>query len=222
MPEAIINSRYSLNWAQNSNSIGARTVALGTWNVVRVGLLWSVPQAVSATIQPDFAFGLCSGTAAVYGDASATHFVGVTTEGAAFGGWAPNGNDFFISGVFRPTKQVGVVKTNGTNLTVSHVVNASDVNNYRSVSFVEFTKGSPNYSFKLFHRNLDGANDFTVADLTAVMESGAPALSQHTFTAAQTLAVDEGVDGTLDAVQFYWSMVTPTAEIDAIMVSKIS
>lgn len=221
MSEATIISRHSLKWAQTNNSIGARLVNLGTWNVVRVGILWGVTQDAPGTITPDFAFGLCSGTAAVYGDASATHFVGVTTEGTAFGGWAIS-SGFFISQVFRPSKKVGIVQTNGTNLTTLSVTNASSVNNYRTVLMVEITKGAPNYSFRLFYRNATTAADYTVTDFTTVMEATSPTLADHTFSAAQTLAVDEGVDGTLTAAQFYWNLTTSDTEIDAKMVSKIS
>lgn len=218
MSEATVISRYSLNWAQAGNSIGARLVSLGVWNVVRVGLLWSIRQDVNGTIAPEFAFGLCAGTAAVYGDASVTHFVGVTSSG----NWEINGNNFLINTDILPSKKVGVTLTTGTALSTTHVINAQIVNNYRTVTFVEITKGSPNYSFKLFHRNLDTAADYNVTNLTTVMESGAPALANHVFTGAQTLAVDEGVDGTLTAAQFYWNLTTSNAEIDAIQISKIS
>lgn len=221
MPEATIISRHSLLWAQTNNSIAARLVSLGTWNVVRVGILWGVTQDTPGTITPDFALGFCAGTAAVYGDASATHFVGITTEHVTFGGWAIS-SGFFVSQIFRPTKQVGVVKTNGGNLTAISATNASSVNNYRTILMVEITKGSPNYSFKLFYRNTTNANDYNVTHLTTVMEAAVPTLGDHTFSAAQTLAVDEGVDGTLTAAQIYWSLTTSDAEIDAIMVSKIS
>lgn len=222
MSEAVIIERYApLKWAQAGNSLGARLVNLGTWNTVRVGMLWSVRQDATAVIQPDFAFGLCAGTAAVYGDALATHFVGVDTDGAAFGGWQTSGG-YLVSIVMRPAKKVGAVITTGTGFSSNQAVNAQTVNNYRSVLFAEITKGSPNYSFRLFHRNALGTNDYTVANLTMVMEAAVPALADHTFTAAQTLAVDEGVDGTLTAAQFYWNLTTSNAEIDAFMVSKIS
>lgn len=219
MSEAIIIPRHSLKWAQAGNSIGARLVSLGTWNQLRVGILWSVRQDASANITTDFALGLCSGTSAVYGDASATHFAGITSNPADT--WSISGG-FLINADIRPTKQVGVTKTNGTVLATDHMVNAQTVNNYRSVTFFQVDKGSPNYTFFLFYRNAAGAADYTVADLAAVMEAGAPALANHTGTSGQTLAVDEGVDGVFDAVQFYWNLTTSNAEIDAFMVSKIS
>jgi len=223
MPEAVIVSRHSLLWAQSGNAIKARPVALGTWNVIRMGFLWSVRQDVLGVIQPDFAFGFSSGTSAVYGDASATHFVGITTEGTAFGGWALHGTNFLFNAVFRPTKQVGATKTNGTNLTTSGVVYANTTaDNKRSLWFVEITKGSPNYSFKLFHRNDVGATNPSHTDLVAVMESASPALANHVFTAAQTLAVDEGADGTLNAINFYWNLTSSNTEVDEIMVTKVS
>lgn len=223
MANATIISRYSSLWAQENNSIIARPVNLGTWNVVRVGILWSLRQDVFGTaIDPDFGFGLCSGTAATYGDASATHFVGVTSEVGAFGlPWQAFGN--FLKAVIRPTKQVGVTKTNGTNLTVDHLVNANTgaVNN-RSVTFIEFTKGSPNYSFKLFCRNLANASNPSHSDFVTAMEAVAPVIADHVFTGAQTLAVNEGVDGTLNAISLYWPLTTTSSEIDEVMVVKMS
>lgn len=224
MPAATIISRHSLLWAQQNNSISARLVNLGTWNVVRVGMLWSLRQDVfQADIDPNFAFGLCSGTTNCYGDATVTHFVGITSEIGAFGlPWQETAGGF-LRAVMRPSKKVGATQSNGTNLATNHLVYANTVvDNKRSITWIEFTKGSPNYSFKIFYRDTDAATDATVTDLEDTMEDLTPTLANHTFSAAQTLAVDEGVDGTLNAIQVYWPLTTTSAEIDAVRVFKIS
>lgn len=223
MPEGTIISRHSLLWAQSNNSINARLVNLGTWAVVRVGWLWSIRQDALGTIDPNFAFGFCSGTAALYGDASATHFVGVTSEQNAFGGPWPLGGDNFLSAVMRPSKKVGVVQTNGTNLTTGWKIYANTTaDDKKSMTIIEITKGAPNYSFKLFFRSAGSASNPTVLDLAAQIEAVTPAFADHTFSAAQTLAVDEGVDGTLDAIQIYWPITTSSLEEDAVRVFKVS
>lgn len=218
MADATIILRYSLLWSQSNNSIIARPVALGTWNVLRVGFLHSVRQDTLVGITPDFFFGLSAGTASVYGDASATHSVGAQSTGA----WTLGG-DNFLSTAIRPVKQVGVTKTSGTNLAAGWITYANTVADMkRSMTILTITKGSPNYSFKMFYRNSGAASSPTFADLTAQMEAGIPAFASHLDSSTQTLAVDEGADGTLTALQMYWSLTTSSMEIEGVMVSKVS
>lgn len=223
MPEGTIISRHALLWAQSNNSINARSVNLGTWTTVRVGWLWSIRQDALGTIDPNFAFGFCSGTTALYGDASATHFVGVTSEQNAFGGPWPLGGDNFLSAVMRPSKKVGVTQTNGTNLTTGWKIYANTTaDNKRSMTILEVTKGIPDYSFRLFYRSAGSAANPGVTDLAAQIEAVTPAFADHTFSAAQTLAVNETIDGTLNAIQIYWPLVTSSLEEDAVRVFKVS
>lgn len=224
MSDAIIISRHSLKWAQASNALAARSVSLGTWNVVRVGVLWAVRQDSLGSISPSFALGLCSGTSNVYGDATTTHFVGVTSSGGTWDYDGGAGNGFGYNGIIRPSKKVGVTQSNGTNLVTNHAIyfRTDSATNLRRVTFVEITKGSPNYSFKLFYSNDGALNDYSVTNLKTVMETTSPSLTNHLFSSAQTLAVDEGADGTLNAAQFYWNLSTSNLEADAFMVAKIS
>lgn len=90
------------------------------------------------------------------------------------------------------------------------------------MTIIEVTKGAPNYSFKLFFRSAGSAANPTANDLAAQIEAVTPAFADHTFSAAQTLAVDEGADGTLDAIQVYWPITTSSLEEDAVRVFKVS
>lgn len=220
MADATIISRHSLLWAQENNSIIARLVNLGTWSQIRVGFIHSIRQNVLGSITPDFAFGLCAGTAAVYGDASATHFVGASAEATP---WTLGG-DNFLTGIILPTKKVGVTKTTTTNLTTGWISYADTVSDMkRAMTILKITKGSPNYSFDMFYRFSGAASDPTFADLTTQMETaGTPSFTSHTNSPTRTLAVDEGADGTLTAMQMYWSMTTSSIEIEGVMVSKVA
>lgn len=221
MAEADVISRHSSKWAQFNNSIAARLVDLGTWNVLRLGILWSIRQDSPITaIDPTVAFGFCSGTANTFGDASATHFVGLSMDKNTV--WSVSGN-FLDTDVLTPVKQVGAVLTSGTTLTGTNLVFANTTSsNVRSMTMLELTKGSPNYSFRAFRRSVATEADVTPEEFTAQMEAGAPSLTNHAFVGPQTLAVNEGVDGTLDAVSVYWSLTTSSMEISDIQVVRVS
>lgn len=219
MSDAQVIARHSTQWCSASNSVIARPVALGTWNVLRLGMLWGIRQdAPVASISPLAAFGFCAGTTNVFGDASVTHFVGVRFENGA---WTING-DFLDSDVNSPIKTVGVTTTAGGSLTGTNLIHAKqDTVNVRSVTMLELTKGSPNYTFVLLRRSATGA-DVTPATFRAQMEAATPTITNHGLTGSQTVAVNEGVDGTLNAINVYWNLTTSSQEIEEIMVVKVS
>jgi len=219
MSDAVVIARFGTQWAQHNNSIAARLETLAPWNVLRLGLLCGIRQDVPVSvISPIFAFGFCAGTAAVFGDASATHFVGFHMEAGA---WTING-DYLDSDVNTPTKKVGVTQTDGTSVTGTNLFHAKqDTINVRSMLMLELTTGSPNYSFRLFRRSATGT-DVSTATFRAQMEAITPTVTNHGFAGPQTLAVNEGVDGTLNAVNVYWNLTTSSMEIEEIMVVKAS
>lgn len=223
MASATIISRHSLKWSQENNSIIVRLVDLGTWNVIRCGFLHSVRQdSLTGGITPDFAVGFCAGTSAVFGDASVTHFVGLSNENVT--AWTLSGANF-LSAVLLPTKKVGVTKTTGSAFSfpakwITYANTTADLK--RSMTILTITKGSPNYSFDLFYRDSETASDPTFANLTTQMEAGTPAFTSHINSATRTLAVDEGVDGTLTAFQAYWSLTTSSLELEGVIISKVS
>ncbi len=63
----------------------ARKMSIGTgWNVLRVGFRIAISGSGDLNFTPTFAFGLCSGTANVIGDATTDAFVGAFYTGATW------------------------------------------------------------------------------------------------------------------------------------------
>lgn len=75
----------------------------------------------------------------------------------------------------------------------------------RLIYAVEITKGSPNYSVNTYTNNTTSAI-ISPTDITAnvfyqdVETKSDLSVAQHVYGTAQTIAVDEGTDGTLDSV----------------------
>lgn len=147
--------------------------------------------------------GFSAGNTTGYGDASCTHFVGMASDG---GDWADNGSNNFTDLVLRPTKQVGAAVTTGTNLTVAGNLSY----NYNSYWAVDLIKGSPNFTIRAFVRTTSNSSSPpSEATFIGDMEDVTPAYNYHTYTAGQTIAVDEAGDGTLDSVCFHWGPSHP-------------
>lgn len=207
---------------QMVNSHFARLISIGTgWNKVRVGIrLHMEDTGVDAVSTPRFAMGFCSGTANQFGDATTTHFVGILSDAATWS-VAP-GVRYAAANMFKPAKKVGVTTTLGATAfgTVFIPAPASTAN--RNLMFVDITKGSPNYSFHQFATSATPTTDVSAATFLSQMELATPSLTEHTYYGPQTLAVDEGADGTLDAINFSWDRTNPYIEICDIAVAILS
>jgi hypothetical protein len=84
---------------------------------------------------------------------------------------------------------------------------------------VDITKGNPNFTINVFN----GA--YTAAHVTRqvfydIVSVEAAVLVGHAFRNAQTLAVNEGVDGALDTLNIAWSRFTPVLEISDVAVVR--
>lgn len=219
MAGATILLRSGENRALLSNSIIARLVGIGTtWNQIRAGILFQVDGTVSIA-SLDFALGFCAGTTNVYGDATTTHFVGTRCTS----GW-PFASSWYSNATFVPSKRVNTTVTDGTALSTTSDVRG-DIGGgiIRTMMFIDITKGSPNYTFELFSRTaLNTGTPPSEADFLTQMEMATPSFAHHTYSGAQTLAVDEGADGTLDAFQMYWNPATQVAEVSMVGVTVLS
>lgn len=208
MSAAVISLTDSTKRFVLANSIITRPIDLGTWTTVRLGMLYDA-NAAGTIPSLDCAIGFCSGTSAVYGDASATHFVGMRTPGTT--NWSDNGSFHSAGGGMYPSKMVGSTKTNGTQLFTSFQCGSiADSSTQSSMSIVELTYGSPNYSIRAFHRSGWSGVDIAQADFYDAMAATSPSYSNHTYASAQTLAVDEVADGTLNAGQVFFAPTSGT------------
>lgn len=162
-----------------------------------------------ASTTPRFGIGLCSSAGSVFRRATAGHWIGNITTGTS---WAINNEG---SGSFRsnfvtmaPAKKVGSTLTVGTNF--SSVANLgtgaepTPANLFQAMIFIDITKGSPNYSFRLFGINNPcngGGNSRAQWETQMVLET--PTQANYFYAAAQTVAVNEATDGTLDSINIF-------------------
>jgi hypothetical protein len=70
---------------------------------------------------------------------------------------------------------------------------------------VEITKGSPNYTVNMYLCSTVNATQVTEASFLDNERNDLMARVQHTYQTAQTIAVDEATDGTLDHVNIAWN-----------------
>jgi hypothetical protein len=201
MSDVIIGSRNSEKTALLSNSACARKIPIPLgWSKIRVGVRVQADASGATITTPTFALGLCSGTSNIFGDATVTHFVGF----ADILTWTPSSGWFQIS--VKPSKKVGSTLTQGTAIG-SPVIwgNLGTDPARRSLLFADITKGSPNYTINFFARTALSVSDPTATDFVTQMSLASPSLANHAAGTNQTIAVDEGTDGTLDSLNLFWS-----------------
>lgn len=215
-----------------SNSQFARAIPFGTtWNKIRIGVKWDITSSGgNLTGTPRFAIGVCSGNANLFGDATTTHFVGIRSNEAT---WTlTNSNRYLVNGsTIQPIKKVGTTVTAGTAF-FSGVqwgigAGAASAAADRTQCIVEITKGSPNFTIQMLGWINPGGTsapaDNSDASFYGNMEgAGNPAATNHTFSAANTVAVSEGTDGNLDYINMFWDRTTAEIEISDWAVSRLS
>ena len=216
---AIIYERYSDKRFRVGNSVIVRSVPLPVgWSQIRAGIVFQVD--TGATIPtPNIALGFCKGTTNCYGDQSVTHFVGINSTTS----WAYSGGTL-QSLTIVPLKKVGSTRTEGTSITSSCYgygdIGSSEV---RSFLFCDLYYGSPNYTVRAFYRNaLNTSSNPGEDDFRVQMEAVTPAYAHSLYQTGQTVAVDEGTDGTLDTFNFYWGSEFSPIEITILGVSVLA
>lgn len=236
-------SAANQNAAQMSNSTFARPVTIpASWSKIRVGArLHMTNTGANLTGGPIFSMGFNSGTAAQYGDATCQNFVGLTILGSSTGvyTWVNSGTTQYEmlspgngGGQFAQTR-VGTTNTNstlyadGANCLVNSGAGTNSAD--RQIMFLDITKGSPNYTFHLPFRCVTGPGagaDVTAANFLMYMGQSAPTPVEsgydRTNLASPTLAVNEGTNGTLNAVNFYWNRVDAVMELTDIAVAVLA
>ncbi len=176
--------------------------AMGTWVTLRIGLRWTAENIGVNLLNPNFWFGICSGSTAIPGDATCTHFVGATRFPADWSYAATNGGQY-ANATWRPGKKVGttITQTAVNTFTVGVYV----CNGFFNVFYLDITRGSPNFTVSgAIHRNIGAASGPSEATFYSQIIQPTPAITNHTAGAAGGVAVNEGTDGTLDHVCVWW------------------
>jgi hypothetical protein len=193
------------------------------WTTLRVAVYCKMNDSgadVGGT--PRFAFGLCSGTSNIPGDATCTHFCGVMT-GLVTWTRSTAAVRYSMTNGWYPAKVVGTTFSFGAS-NFSNSSNTTFHTTAPQLLFIDITKGSPNYSFKMFYYS-GGATAPTPSqsDFLAQSVAGSPAFTNHVYSgSAITLAVDEATNGTFDAACVWWSPTNPTADIYAWRVYRVA
>jgi hypothetical protein len=221
MPNTISDISGDNRIVMTSNGRFARQPLSGifsSWSVIRVGIYFLVRDSganITGTIR--LAVGLCSGSSNIPGDASVTHFVGAIVGSSPWTRTTVPVVNYTGSNVF-PAKIVGATTSFGTVLG-GHNVQTTAL----QMLFVDITKGSPNFSFTTFQKtSTTTLTSPTFSDFETQFAAGVPAFSQHVVTGAQTVAVNEGTDGTLDHACVWWNQTSPAIDIAAWKVRRLS
>lgn len=206
-----------------SNSHFARPHGITTWNKLRIAFRWSMRDSgANLTGTPEFAVGLCSGSANIFGDLTCTHFVGMRTTRVTWDRTAGPPANYAVY-ITQAGKLVGTTFTLGGNwLSVAGQAMADAAGGNRFCWFIDITKGSPNYTLGGYARVTGNAGDISETTMKAQAEIDAATLPEHGLNNANTVAVNEATDGILSHVCFSWNRSTPEIEISDHGVWKLS
>lgn len=208
---------------QNSNFARPFTIPLG-WTKLRFGVRLSMTDSgANVTSTPRLAIGLCSGNTNLFLDATTTHFLGFIWNAAT---WTrqvgPPVSYYPGAGAVCLAKRIGttntIVGTPGENPLIYDATTAN-----RNAVYCDITKGSPNFTGKLFIRTVAAASDVDLNTFLTQSELASPTITNHSvLTGVSTIAIDEAANGTLDHVCVAWDRSTPQIEISDLVVVKLA
>lgn len=220
------------------NATWARPVALpASWSKIRVGITGHLTNTgAGLTGTATFVMGFNSGTINQYGDASCQNFIGFAYDAATWG--FTNTTTTFYSvggGGAMPIGRTRIGTTNTDSLPLQNTGGAATWNSGAGTSsadrqaiFIDIFKGSPNYTVHLpFLTALNAvAGDVVSANYLNYMGQLNPAPSESDYNTANSvdraLAFNEGVNGTLNAINLSWNRSDVTAEICNVAVSVLA
>jgi hypothetical protein len=217
------------------NAQWAGALSIGTsWNTIRIGARVCLADSGAAMTGPIWALGVLSDPAVGMTNGPLTnatsHFVGQkSVAGAAWTRSTAPARYGYTSN--NRGKRVGATDTHIASATSSWF---SAVTTTRLIMMVEIIKGSPNFSLQQLVMGQTNAL-YADASYTHLLT----AMQQGTLTAAATylngvqsgvygastvgaVAVDEGVNGSLNAVCAAWSFVIPACYISEVLFVKLA
>jgi hypothetical protein len=215
---AVVDKRIQIDRDQ----IGRLVTLPSNWSKIRVGVRYQMLHVDAAIpYTPRLALGLGRGTTNMVGDAGCEHFVGMITTDPQMN-W--NGSNY-SNVVFAPCTKVGATLTVGANGSGGGLVGGAETDSAkRLVMFCDITKGSPNFSIRPFFQFFIFDTDCSRETFLTQMAVDPPTVANCAYDggAARTIAVDEGANGTLNAVQCWWNQGTNLLEICDLAVVVLS
>ena len=217
-----------------ANEEYVRPIHIGSgWSHVRIGMLCDcTPDGTNNLTSTSLIVGLCSGTAAPYGAASTTNFIGASMMNqlnvlGTFTYNAGSGNPYFSSQGQGPITKVGASVSltlgNGSPCVFATTDGALQ---RKTLVMVSISRGAPNYTVTRFLVPAANANlNYRLEDLYMGMEqSSVAAVSVGAVSLAvisQAAAFDE-IAGAVNAVNIFWNRSGQPLEIFALMVYRYS
>ncbi len=215
-----------------SNEEYVRKMSIGSnWNMLRIGVQCSwVTDCQTSLSGAAFVMGVCSGVTNPYAQSTTTNFIGANLCGQSTTGT--------VTAVFGPPyylsvsgacilRRVGSSTTVAGNTTFNTFFNGTGLTK-RSIYYLDITKGSPNYTLKLWGTQ-DGTSFGAVEGTTAgfigaiSVATPAPAGSSAMITAINnaTVACDETA-GAFDSINIFWNKTTFAVDICYLQVYRFS
>lgn len=201
----------------------ARTLSFGSsWNAVRIGMRVSIKDDSANLIgNPRLYFGLMSSPSAgcANGPLGVTsHFLGVKSQASSWTRSVAAGVTYYsVATAFAFTKQVGVTETTPGN-SGSWVFPTSTTDGWFFPIYLDITKGSPNFTVLLtywnqtvdnvavsktdFARSMEIRSTSTASGLAGYLNA-LTGVSNYN-TSSGSIAVDEGANGSLNAIVVGW------------------
>lgn len=186
-----------------------------TWTTLRIATRLNVQNGPANMYDtPYFALGLCSGQALPMSRQGNTdHFVGVRTNTGT-----PAEVSTRYNFTFRALKKVSATETLAAS---DYTATGSFHQTLRWPFFVDITRASP-YSLKVFYPGASFAVDYSDSDFDTDFAAATPSRTNCVYSAARTVSVDEGANGTLDTVNIYWSLLYPYIDLDRLRVAVLA
>lgn len=214
-----------------ANEEFVRKMSIGSnWTMLRIGVQCSwVTDCQTSLSSAAFVIGVCSGVTNTYTQATTTNFVGANLCGQSTTG--------SITANFNPPWYLTVsgacfLRRVGTSTTVTGGASFGTIFNgtaltKRSIYYLDITKGSPNYTLKLWG-TVDGASfgaqEGTTAGFTGAISAATPApagSSALTSITSSAVACDETA-GAFDSVSIFWNKTTYAVQICYLQLFRFS
>jgi hypothetical protein len=235
MSAPVIRSRTFLSATDKrielADGQAARALPFDTWSKIRIGVrLAMADTGANLTGYPVMAFGLNSGSAQLFGDASCKHFVGLVTPHEAVPGYT---GQWTRAADYQTSVALGsrIGTTYAYNTILSGIAFDYPLDTYATGWWIEIDKsGGTTWKFRSFHRTA-GSVDAIPSELFYVSSEaghGLMSLPDCVYTANPDtdanarIVVDEATNGTLDTVVISWDRETPVFEISDLSITKLA
>lgn len=223
-----------------SNAEAARYINIGTsWTRLRLGIRLSLDDiGIDLAGNPRLNLGVISSPSASLSNGyltnSTSHFVGFGNTLVTVQRFVGGGNNCYL--LASGAASNSIKKKIGTTSTSSSISPALAVSllpaTVRNVVIVEITKGSPNFTVAYLGPDLNPLGDITALELSQAMSISLltdartylSSLGKGTYLApvSGTIAVDEGTDGSLNAIDINWNRIDSLLHISDFYWAKMA